>query len=97
MTEDIILYHLQSRDFLSYKGKLENKYNHCLHTREKSFPEMLKEPYRKICLQDEQSARAYYNEMLEKAYQEVSEKDIVSIDRRFSELLKKAADLRTGP
>lgn len=90
MTEDIVLYHLQSRDFESYKGKLEKKHEHCKHTKDKSFPNNLKEAYQNICLQGDTSARHYYDNMRERQYKNMRAKGVVTQDKRFTELLHKA-------
>jgi hypothetical protein len=88
MTEDVVLYHLQTRNFISYKGKLENKYNHCLHTRNKKFTPQMREKYEAICLKDEKSARSYYNHMIEKAYWNVLSEDKIIEDNRFRCFMK---------
>ncbi len=89
MCEDIILYHLQSRDFQSYKGKLENKYEHCKYTKDKSFPNHLKEAYQRICLQTEKEARSYYDTMREKQFEEKNSAGLVFQDNRFTDFLHK--------
>ncbi len=94
MTEDIILYHLQSRDFDSYKGKLEKKYEHCKYTKDKSFPDDLKAHYAGICQQGDEQARTYYDNMREKQYQKMQAAGVVTHDRRFAELLQKSMEMK---
>lgn len=92
MTEDIILYHLQSRDFESFKGKLEKKFEHCKHTKDKSFPDELKAPYKGICEQNDKQARIYYDAMREQQYEAKKATGVVSQDKRFSMLLQKVTE-----
>lgn len=94
MTEDIVLYHLQSRDFHSYQEKLRSKYQHCQYTREKSFPEELREPYEAMCLQGENEARIFYDGMIEKAYDKAQAGGEVIHDIRFSQFLHKVSKTR---
>lgn len=89
MSNDVILYHLQSRDFESYKGKLEKKHEHCKHTKDKSFPNELEEAYQNMCLQDEQHAREYYNTLRERQYTEMDSAGTAFQDKRFTEFLHK--------
>lgn len=92
LTDDITLYHLNSRDFASFKGKLENKFNHCVHTRNKKLPPTMKKWYQAICLQDEKSAREYYDEMIENTYHNVTSKGTMVQDSRFADFIKKTND-----
>ncbi len=92
MSEDIILYHLQSRDFESFKGKLESKYEHCKYTKDKSFPNHLREAYQHICLQDDKEAHRYYDNMREKQFEEKESAGVVVEDNRFTEFLHKAIE-----
>ncbi len=92
MSEDIILYHIQGRDFESFKGKLESKHEHCKYTRDKSFPKHLKEAYQHICLQNDNEARRYYDKMLEKEFAAKKLAGAVFQDSRFTEFLHKAIE-----
>ncbi len=92
VSEDIVLYHIQNRDFKSFKGKLENKYEHCKYTKDKSFPSHLKEPYQNICLRKDEDARRYYDNMLERQFEEKSLAGIVFQDNRFAAFLQKVIE-----